>query len=105
MVERTEAQRVQDELIDRAIEYGTGAESAWGQAPQRLMLAEESGELVAAVAQSFRERPGALDHVREEAADVVIVVLGVYGCDREFWAVMRSKLARLSKRLADAGVC
>lgn len=81
-------------LTDRAV-------GAWGSENQLRMLQEECGECVAAVNRLARARPGAVDQLAEEVADVLIMaaqaryILGTDAVD----AALSRKLARLEQRL------
>lgn len=79
------------------------AVNTWGEATQLDQLQEECGELVTAISHHRRARPGSVDRLAEELADVEImaaqarIILESYGVDVDIYRWR--KLDRLREQL------
>lgn len=87
-------------LVESAANVGERAVAKYGYSAQELMIVEECGELLTALARVHRGR----DHdsaVVEEAADVLIVVLqiGLHLDAERFLEILAAKTCRLSERV------
>lgn len=73
----------------------------WGERPQVLMLAEEASELAVAALHFLRGRPGSIDGLAEEIADVEIMCAQIRTIVGDEWVDKhrRLKLERLRGRL------
>jgi len=91
-------------LLERAWALECRAKACWGQDAQRLMVCEEAGELVSAIAQHARGRATAQEVV-DEAADAIIVAcaaVAVVDLDLvDLEQALRAKLDRLQSRVND----
>lgn len=82
--------------IEWAHEVATEARKVYGAAAQDRMIFEECGELIAALAQSYRGRI-LREQVDEEIADVLLVLIGAMS--PVAWNTLRAKTERLERRL------
>ena len=81
-------------LYDECVEF-------WGPERQLRMLQEECGELVVAISHFLRERPGGLENLTEELADVKLMgdqITSYIGKDRVM-EVLDRKSDRVAGRL------
>lgn len=88
-------------LIEQAARIGERAVEKYGYPAQELMMVEECGELVTALARVHRGRCSD-SNVIEEAVDVIIVALqlGLFLGDERFLELLGDKTARLETRLS-----
>lgn len=86
--------------LDRLEATGRRVMEYRGVDHQLGMVAEECGELVAAVSHYRREREGAAESMIEEGADVLITIMQLrLLAPEQFDAVVTTKLRRLECRL------
>lgn len=87
-------------MIQKEIDIYNRALNTYGYNAQRLMLIEEIGELLNAIAKLSRAR-AKIDDVIEELADVAIMVnqIAFYWGWSDFNTIKEIKLERLQERL------
>lgn len=87
-------------MIQKEIDIYNRALNVYGYNAQRLMLIEEIGELLNAIAKLPRART-TIDNVIEELADVAIMVnqIAFYWGWSDFNTIKEIKLERLQERL------
>ena len=74
-----------------------------GEEFQLMLLVEECGELLQAISKAYRGKPGSVDSIQEEIADVQLMldqVKLIYD-ENEINRIMEQKLIRLKSRLED----
>lgn len=90
--------------LEAAFFYEKRAIEIWGDQAQTLMVCEEAGELVTALAQFHRKRATA-DEVLDEAADAIIMsccAVAIVGHDiGDLHRALQAKLDRLRNRIFD----